>query len=93
MTERVRVIVAPDGSMRTVYADSAAPLLAAVGAVRISRASHVEPGGGGWVADLSPVAGPSLGPFPTRAEALAAELSWLHSRDIPVPRGAATSCD
>ena len=40
----------------------------------ITRASHVEPDAEGrWLADLTPVAGPVLGPFDLRSEALAAE--------------------
>ena len=44
----------------------------------ITRASHVEPDQQGrWLADLTPVAGPVLGPFERRSEALEAEQSWL----------------
>lgn len=32
---------------------------------------------GRWTADLSPVAGPTLGPFNTRRAALDAEVAWL----------------
>ena len=43
------------------------------------RASHVEPDAAGqWSADLAPVGGPKLGPFDTRADALAAEIVWLN---------------
>lgn len=48
------------------------------------RASHVEPEGRGWVADMGPVGGPVLtedgAPFRTRAAALAAEAAWLSER-------------
>ncbi len=48
------------------------------GPCAIRRASHVEPTEtGDWLADLSPVNGPLLGPFTTRIEALAAEQEWL----------------
>lgn len=30
-----------------------------------------------WIADLSPVSGPSFGPFRHRADAIAAEVDWL----------------
>lgn len=30
-----------------------------------------------WAADMGPSAGPVLGPFDTRADALAAEVAWL----------------
>lgn len=45
----------------------------------ISRASHVEPTGNGtqWHADMSPVGGPTLGPFERRCDALAAEVQYL----------------
>jgi hypothetical protein len=32
---------------------------------------------GRWLADMAPSAGPVLGPFATRAEAIAAERRWL----------------
>ncbi len=52
--------------------------LAALGRLAIRRASHVEPDHQGrWVADLSPVSGPQLGPFQLRSEALDAEREWL----------------
>jgi hypothetical protein len=34
---------------------------------------------GRWVAELSPVGGPTLGPFGRRSEALAAEQRWLET--------------
>jgi hypothetical protein len=49
------------------------------GEARISRASHCEPSGTQWIADLAPVDGPLLGPFPSRAAALAAEVDWLNA--------------
>lgn len=66
-------------SIRAVYADDLAGLMAE-GRASIRRASHVEPAadGAGWTADLSPVGGPILGPFPLRAEALAAETAYLN---------------
>ncbi len=52
--------------------------LSAFGTIAITRASHVEPDEAGqWWADLSPVAGPKLGPFNARSSALAAERQWL----------------
>lgn len=74
-----------------VWDDSAAGL--ADGRVHeIKRASHVEPFGSGWVADMSPSGGPwlfadgeasdeatrtALTPFRLRADALTAERNWL----------------
>jgi len=70
------LVVRADGQVRCIY-DEAIDL-AAIGIVRITRASHVEPDGAGrWWADLSPVGGPPLGPFDRRGQALEAERSWL----------------
>lgn len=52
--------------------------LGQLGALRITRASHVEPDElGQWWADLSPVDWPKLGPFEARSYALAAEIAEL----------------
>lgn len=54
--------------------------LSCLGLLSICRASHVEPDEvGEWYADLAPVNGPRLGPFPRRSAALAAEQSWLET--------------
>ena len=66
----------PGGTVRCVYDESLD--LSVLGAVTITRASHVEPDADGqWWSDLSPVQGPRLGPFGRRSEALAAEAAWL----------------
>ena len=58
--------------------------LAALGAVTIARAGQVEPDADGrWVADLAPVGGPRLGPFPLRSAALTAERGWLEAHWPP----------
>jgi hypothetical protein len=82
------IIVAPNGMLRFIYDDDIASLLQDVGALSIARASHVEPlpDGGGWTADMSPVNGPVLGPFPSRIEALDEEVCWLNEHSIPIPR-------
>jgi hypothetical protein len=68
----------PGGAVRCLYGEAID--LSALGAPAIRRASHVEPDPGGrWWADLSPVGGPRLGPFPARSAALAAEQSWLEA--------------
>ena len=81
MTEKV-FRIDPDGNVITVYSDDSQPIMAALGEFAVSRASHVEPDGAGWTADLSPVSGPVLGPFPTRAEALASEVDWLYTHVV-----------
>jgi hypothetical protein len=67
--------------MMFIYSDALAPLLDE-GTATVQRVSHVEPlcidGRHGWTADMTPVDGPVLGPFRTRAEALDAERVWLH---------------
>ncbi len=72
----MQLIVQPDGAVRCVYGEEID--LAALGSPTITRASHVEPTDDGcWTADLSQVAGPCLGPFDSRSQALAAESRWL----------------
>ncbi len=72
------LFVTPDGTARGLYGELIDA--DAIGVARTVRASHVEPApGGGWTADLSPVGGPTLGPFPLRSAALAAEAAWLTS--------------
>lgn len=72
----ISLLVKPDGEVRCVYGEEID--LAAIGAVNITRASHVEPDDQGrWWADLTPVSGPVLGPFGRRSDALAAERAWI----------------
>lgn len=67
------------GVMRAIYDDDLAPLLNN-GQFSIERASHVEPTHDGlWTADMSPVNGPVLGPFNSRAAALEAEREFLNN--------------
>lgn len=76
------LIVRPDGTIQTIYNDCLKPVLEQ-GTVSIKRASHVEPDHNGeWVADMSPVNGPQLGPFPLRQTALEAEVRWLYQNTI-----------
>ena len=63
------------GEVRCIYDEFID--LAALGTLKISRASHVEPDGEGrWSADLRPVDGPVLGPFKVRSQALDTERTW-----------------
>lgn len=78
MVRAMQLVIEPGGAVRCIYGEEID--LAALGSPTISRASHVEPDQQGrWLADLSPVAGPVLGPFDVRSEALAAEHSWLET--------------
>ena len=70
------LVVEPQGTVRCMYAEVLD--LAAIGCLRITRASHVEPDRTGcWWADITPAGGPVLGPFDRRSDALAAERRWL----------------
>ncbi len=72
----MQLIITPTGEVRCVYGEALE--LAAFGELAIRRASHVEPTTDGqWLADLTPVEGPVLGPFLARSQALAAEAAWL----------------
>ncbi len=74
----MHLVIDRRGVVRAVY-DEAIDL-AALGPLAIARASHVEPDQQGhWLADLSPVSGPVLGPFGRRSEALEAERGWLEA--------------
>ncbi len=73
----MEMVITPHGMMRTVYCEAIE--LQKLGSIDIRRGSHVEPTDDGrWMADLSPVDGPMLGPFDIRSEALDAELQWLN---------------
>lgn len=84
------ITVKRDGSMRFVYDDKLRGLLSQ-GQASVRRASHVEPGDPDkglnpllWYADMSPSAGPLLGPFDLRDQALAAEVGWLNENVLTV---------
>ena len=79
------IVIGESGEIRFIYDDELADALAGAGEACTRRASHVEPNGGGWTADMRPVNGPVLGPFPTRREALEEEKRWLERNSIPVP--------
>ena len=72
----MELVFESSGNARCVYSDTL-PLVT-IGKLRIERASNVEPNDKGeWIADLSPVSGPTLGPFSKRTDAIAAEVQWL----------------
>ena len=72
----MQILVTPTGTVRTIYSELVD--LRPLGKFAITRGSHVEPTEDGqWTADMSPVAGPLLGPFANRSAALAAEHAWL----------------
>ena len=86
------LVIDPQGGVRGLYAEAID--LGTLGRPMIIRASHVEPDAtGGWWADLAPVSGPRLGPFPLRSQALQAEATWLDehfldaSGNRPTPPG------
>lgn len=72
--------IAADGTLTFVYNDALAPLGRGVGVSETRRASHVEPDGDTWTADLTPSGGPVATGFPTRAAALQYEMDWLTER-------------
>ena len=70
----MELVISSSGQITTIYNEVLN--LAALGAQRIERASHVEPDGSGrWFAQI--IGGPLLGPFDRRSEAIAAEVAWL----------------
>jgi len=76
----MKIVFDEKGNCRAIYTDSIKPLLAQLGAIQIRRASHVEPGqDGNWYVDLSPVGGPTVGPFAERSTAIKHETDWLHN--------------
>ena len=79
----MQLIIELGGRIRCVYDESIS--LRELGQLQIQRGSHVEPDGAGqWHADLSPVGGPTFGPFVNRSEALAAERRWLEEHWLSV---------
>jgi len=72
----IEIVVGPSGDAKMVFNDRLD--LRPLGEIAIRRGSHVEPTcDGRWTADLSPVGGPTLGPFDKRRDALDAEVAWL----------------
>jgi hypothetical protein len=78
MPEIIELAIRPDGEINAIYSDALVPLLDE-GDSTVTRASSVEPcEGGGWAADLSPVApGVVLTGYKLREDALRDEVKWL----------------
>ncbi len=81
----MQLIIEPSGAVRCIYGEAID--LHTLGTPVIVRGSHVEPDvAGQWFADLMPVGGPRLGPFPNRSNALHAEVAWLERHWLPGTR-------
>lgn len=76
MNDEYTMLIEADGTVRFIYSDDLAGTFAGE-QQETRRASHVEPLGRAWTADMGPVGGPVLGPYPTRQAALDAEVDWL----------------
>ena len=75
----MKLVIGPNGNIRTVYCEEID--LQKLGRMQISRGSYVEPNENGqWMVDLSPLSGPTLGPYSKRSEALQAEIEWIEER-------------
>ena len=78
----MEIVIRPGGTAHCIYGESIR--LSSLGCLTIKRGSHLEPDHDGrWIADLSPVNGPRLGPFDDRSQALAAEVEWLSYHWLP----------
>jgi hypothetical protein len=76
----MQLVISSGGIVRCVYGEEID--LSVLGAVSTQRGSHVEVDDQNrWRADLLPVNGPRLGPFPfaCRQQALDAERQWLET--------------
>ena len=81
----MELIIKPGGRIVGIYSEDMD--VRTLGTRKIRRASQVDPNTQGeWMADLAPVGGPCLGPFPTQSEALRAEQKWLsiHLDNLPI---------
>ena len=89
MTDTLELFVGSDGNAKCLYGETLN--LSALGSLSIERASHVEPDDRGrWTVDLSPVGGPTLGPYLTRSHALAVEAEWLTRHRLAAADGVVT---
>ncbi len=82
MAETFELQIEPGGRIACLYGEALD--LTKLGPLTIHRGSHVEPDKHGqWWADMSPVNGPCLGPYPHRSTALEAERYWLEVHWLP----------
>lgn len=85
----MQLVIDSKGQVRCLYEEVID--LHALGKPTIVRGSNVEPDTTGrWWADLGPVAGPRLGPFKQRSEALNAERAWLEANWLGRPERSAS---
>ena len=70
------ITILPDGTLKFIWTDDLADLLTE-GHAEIVRASHVEPVGTEWEADMGPSGGPVLSGFTRRQDAINAEVHWI----------------
>ena len=81
----MQLVVQLGGTVHCLYGEELE--LPQLGRLAIARGSHVEPTATGqWTADMSPVTGPVLGPFPSRSDVLTAERQWLEIHWLPTAR-------
>ena len=92
--KQIELFIDEDGDTTFIYDDELVGLCEGED-FSTKRASHVEPCGAGWTADMAPIlnefdlptqqeavmllGGPVLGPFPLRETALEAERVWIGS--------------
>lgn len=79
--EEELISIDQNGIISFIYDDSLLDFIN-LGSTTIQRASHVEPEGTEWYAQM--INGPKLGPFKTRAEALSSEREYLEKEMFSV---------
>lgn len=87
--KEISVIIEKDGTLRFLYDyNSQEGQLLSDELIKdtnahIERRSHINPkvteNGVKWFVDLSPSAGPELGPFESRAIAIEEEIAWINN--------------
>lgn len=82
MLSDIELLIDKRGRIVFIHDDDVVLAVSELGIPFTKRASHVEPDPdhpGQWIADMTPTTGDKLilGPFPTRREALTAEVRFL----------------